>query len=609
MKKHIIFNLSLIFFFLLLESAIAQSLIINPEYLSFIQQRINSYLVYPPEAQIKGWEGIVRVKFTFSQDGQIKEIAIVESSGYPLLDETAISAVKDASPYPFPKDLGKEELEIILPINYVQTRPTQTTPSEEPFPAEITPIQPPQETQAQIQPSPKISISQPLEGAPQPPVEPSAQITDELTSFVGLALKNNQPTQLAREEIELAQIKITEAQRNLFPKLKLSNYTTTGEVYKIDYEEKEFKVEVGQPLYYSGRLMDTFKQAKTNLEITQKNYDRLKLDVMHKTETAYYNLVATKMNLQEKEALRQEAKELLEKVRRLAEAEMIIPLELSSATSWYKQLEFQINSIKHDLSMAELTFKQVLNVKEALLVKVESLEVKKLDLDLDNYIEVALKNRPEIYLSQLLVKFNDYGRKIEASKKSRPTIDLISSYGWYDGHYKTEPWRPSDNWYIGFKSSMPWGASTFNSSYTTEATQPRFGQTSPTKSRTLSSDFELLDNLKRLSDKKRADIDLKRSVSDLNETTKTIAFEVEDAFLNYQKATLQLETAQADMEFRRNEVDVMKIRAMVGEVSISNALEALYNFSEAQTKYLQALANYQIFIVNLKKACGYGLKI
>lgn len=259
--------------------------------------------------------------------------------------------------------------------------------------------------------------------------------------------------------------------------------------------------------------------------------------------------------------------------------------------------------------MAELTFKQVLNVKEEQKVEAQLIEAKKLSLDLDTCLATAFEHRPEVYLSELLVKFHDYGQKIEAQKNNAFTIDLTSSYGLYQGHYKTEPWKDATNWYVGVKGSLPWGASTFNNSVTKEKSQPRYGQTSATESSSITAEFNLLDNMKRISDKKTADISLSRALSDFEETFKTIKFEVQDAFLNYQKAVLQLETAEAEMKFRRNEAEVIKIRAMVGETSLSNAMEALYSLADSQTKYVQALANYQISLANLKKATSYGIQI
>lgn len=556
----------LIFSLIFISKSYSQTIPPNPEYFGLIQQRVSSAFIYPQEAQIKGWEGIVKVKFTLAADGRIKAINIAESSGYPLLDAAAISAIKDASPYPFPKNLEQDELEVILPVHYAGT----------------------------------------------PPISEEAQNAaplGELASFVDLALKNNQPTKVALEEVTLAKLKTVEAKRGFFPGLKFLGYNTTGEVFKVDYEERESKVQVDQPLLTGGRLMDTLKQSQTNLEITQKNYDRLKFDVMQKTETAYYNLIAAKIRLEGQMELLKDAEEMFETIKKLSGLGMIIPLELTSAQAWLEQVRFQMEGIKQDLLMAELTFQQVLNIKETPQVEMQLPEMKKLNLDLDTCLKIAMKNRPEIYLSKLLVKFNYYGRRVEASKNNAFSVDLTGSYGYYQGHFKTEPWRSSSNWYGGLKVTKPFGASTSNTSYTQDKTQPRFGQTSPTASSTVSAEFNLLDNFKRLSDKKRADIDLDRSLSDFNETKKTITFEVRDAFLNYQKAILQLNTARAEMKFRQNELEVNKIRALVGESSLSTAMSTLVNLSDTFTKYVQALANYHIFLANLKKATGYGLKI
>jgi protein TonB len=49
-------------------------------------------------------------------DGSVKEIRVLQSSGYKLLDDSAVNIVRLASPFsPFPEDVRKERdvLEII----------------------------------------------------------------------------------------------------------------------------------------------------------------------------------------------------------------------------------------------------------------------------------------------------------------------------------------------------------------------------------------------------------------------------------------------------------------------------------------------------------------
>ena len=444
---------------------------------------------------------------------------------------------------------------------------------------------------------------------PQLKGEPTLLQPDEVHEFIELAIKNNQPAQIAREEIKLAQLKIKESERNLLPALKLGSLYSEGEVEDLyEYDEKEVKLQLDQPIYYGGRLRDTLDQSKVNLEITKGNYDRLRIDVAHKAEVAYYNLVASRMNLKIQEVIRQEAKGILEIVQKQFDAEVVTPLELTSTQSRYKQILFQLDSTKQDMAMAELTFMQVLNVLKPPLIAQEELTISQLNINVEQCLEAGLINRPEIYLSELLVQFNDYGQKIEESK-NKFTVDLTTSYGYYEGAYRTEPTRSSETWYIGFKATKPWGGSTFNTQAVTEDAGPHYGEKTRTKVHTVSADFNILDNLARLSDKKKAEIELQRAVSDLNETTKTINSEIKDAYLNYQKALLQANTAQSEMEFRQNEVEVLRVRAQVGETEFSNIMEALVNLSKAQAAYTQALANYHISLANLKKAAGYGIKI
>ncbi|HHE37051.1 MAG TPA: energy transducer TonB [Candidatus Cloacimonetes bacterium] len=49
---------------------------------------------YPEEAKAKGWEGKVLLNVEILDNGQIGMIEIIESSGYPILDESAVKAAK-----------------------------------------------------------------------------------------------------------------------------------------------------------------------------------------------------------------------------------------------------------------------------------------------------------------------------------------------------------------------------------------------------------------------------------------------------------------------------------------------------------------------------------
>ena len=81
---------------------------------AYIKDLIHRHLVYPAKARKMGWEGKVITSFIVSSGGNVRDVRISKSSGYRILDDNAVKAVKDASPFPKPP----VEAQIIIPILY-----------------------------------------------------------------------------------------------------------------------------------------------------------------------------------------------------------------------------------------------------------------------------------------------------------------------------------------------------------------------------------------------------------------------------------------------------------------------------------------------------------
>lgn len=58
-----------------------------------IQSQLSQYLSYPEFARRKGWQGIVVVTLKVNNSGQLKDIHVNSSSGFDILDNTAIDAL------------------------------------------------------------------------------------------------------------------------------------------------------------------------------------------------------------------------------------------------------------------------------------------------------------------------------------------------------------------------------------------------------------------------------------------------------------------------------------------------------------------------------------
>jgi len=58
-----------------------------------VRSRLARYLAYPPLARARGWEGTVLVGFHLGADGALDAIRVARSSGYDILDASALDSL------------------------------------------------------------------------------------------------------------------------------------------------------------------------------------------------------------------------------------------------------------------------------------------------------------------------------------------------------------------------------------------------------------------------------------------------------------------------------------------------------------------------------------
>lgn len=83
------------------------------KYLMDMKRKIEFYWEYPALAARNGWQGSLKVNFKINRDGSVSDISLEKSSGYPMLDDAAITAVRLSAPFPpFPANFTIEDISI-----------------------------------------------------------------------------------------------------------------------------------------------------------------------------------------------------------------------------------------------------------------------------------------------------------------------------------------------------------------------------------------------------------------------------------------------------------------------------------------------------------------
>ncbi len=89
-----------------------------------LQTDLARYFSYPAIARQRGWQGHVQIGFRVQPDGKLTNIYIARSSGYRLLDNSALKALREAEPLAEAATLlNGKSVDMELPIIYKLEQP------------------------------------------------------------------------------------------------------------------------------------------------------------------------------------------------------------------------------------------------------------------------------------------------------------------------------------------------------------------------------------------------------------------------------------------------------------------------------------------------------
>jgi TonB family protein len=92
-------------------------------YLERLKRRVYNVWSYPQEAGELGLGGEVDLIFTLNKSGSLTSLRLLHSSGFPVLDDEAMRAIRAAAPYdPFPPQMGEESWNIHGIFHYMSSR-------------------------------------------------------------------------------------------------------------------------------------------------------------------------------------------------------------------------------------------------------------------------------------------------------------------------------------------------------------------------------------------------------------------------------------------------------------------------------------------------------
>jgi protein TonB len=82
-------------------------------YNRWLKVKVESVLQYPELAAISGYQGTLYILFDIMKDGSLGRLEVLKSSGYKILDDEALRAVRSSAPFqPLPDEWNMEKYSI-----------------------------------------------------------------------------------------------------------------------------------------------------------------------------------------------------------------------------------------------------------------------------------------------------------------------------------------------------------------------------------------------------------------------------------------------------------------------------------------------------------------
>jgi len=431
---------------------------------------------------------------------------------------------------------------------------------------------------------------------------------------VQLALQRSQRMKVADKQVTLAKTRLWETRRELFPVVTGRIEKTTGKIGTADgprhYQGAKYQIEIKQNVFDGMGTWFTVRQSQTNLEVVKLEREKVKNEIVGETKTSYYNLDKSVKAF----AIQEMYKKRINNYYKIAEEsfnrELVAEMEYLKVKGQNMQADFQYDSSKEDITLAETILYQAMNVDPEYPINIQPVAPPKetLTIGLENCYRLAFANRPDFKIKEKMIEYYEFDRKINKAK-AWPKVDFQGSFGRAVETYQPtndieERRELSPEWYAGVKASVPIWGNTVEYNYVREKWAPVVSSFHGTESVTNYLNMKFLDDMAYFTNLAESRAGFESAKYEYLKYKKDLIVEVKETYFKYRKALLQMDVSSAQVDHQKMFVDVLEERRLFGEMELSKIIEEYEKFSEHQYGLIQGYASYYIALAELNKAIG-----
>ena len=471
----------------------------------------------------------------------------------------------------------------------------------------------------------------------------------DLEDLISRAQSVHTQARAAHEDITLYNRRVLLALRKLFPEASLNFNNREGVLSSNTFKGDDWHVTLKQPIFNGGVLWNTFLQEKANLEAKKKQYDKTLAELVWDVSKAYFEYQRALQTSEEHRVVVEKMKRFSEMSEEKFKEKIISEIEHLNVQSLYSQMQFDLESANQELEIAKLDMQKYLDLSVN-----DSVSIAK-TYNLDDVVQgqaipagsaVGAKSVPDVFKGEgkapELSKLIDlsYGHRselqVEAAKLQAtrlgerirwgeflPKANLTYQFGALGEAYRdpvaalasvtgggvgmrNDP-QLKKEWQLMLEMNWNVGGNKVNYTYSRDYKAPsitQFDQASGSILRKNGVTFGVLDGLDAFVNVKQAEVDKLNQVVELEKAEKQVLQDVKQAYYDFQKSVIQVNSTAKRLEYRRRLRDFAEHRLSKKEIELSEYLQAESDLVREKAELHKALKDYFSARAALNHAVG-----
>lgn len=409
-----------------------------------------------------------------------------------------------------------------------------------------------------------------------------SQETLTLEESIKITLERSLKLHSALEGVSGSEFRRRVAVTDFYPKWKGQyTYSHLNEAPKASSGGRE--VEVGkrdnfnfysiveQPLFVGGSIYANYRLEKLGVDLSKTDVEVLKRDLVLQVREGYFIILKAQKFLEVAEKTVKQLEAHLEVAKAFFEVGIIAKNDVLQSEVKLAQARQGLIKAENGVALAKSSFNTLLRREiNASLRVVDILEYKPSAFRFEECLEEALRQRPEIKITEL--KINQAKEGINIAKSGfLPTVSLTGTYS----RFGNEPWvdgskyKDAESWNIA--GLMTW---TFGD----------WGKVG----------YRVAENKVKVTQAQDLKIQLKEGIT----------LEVKEGYLNVHESEKNIMVAEKAIEQAEENLRMNEERYKYQVATSTDVLDAVTLLAEAKVNYYNALSDFNVAKARLERAMG-----